>query len=891
ARPGFPGRPGGRRGPRGQRGEQEGAAAAEASTPSEATDERLGHPAWPVELETDRVPASDWAKARERSVLLHGATLWRVDGSAPAIGDLLIVDGVIQAVGGRISAREGVETVDAIGWHVMPAVIDAHSHLALDSINEGSMSITAECRVGEMLHARDVGIFRAAAGGTAVAQALHGSANPIGGQAAVWELDYLAERIADLRYPDAPQGIKFALGENVKQSNGSSPTRRFPSSRVGVEAVYRRAFTAAQDYSRARAAAAESAEPFRRDVRLEVLADILEGRIHIQCHSYRADEIQMFLRICRDFGILAPTFQHVLEGYKVAPELAAYGAMASTFSDWWSYKYEVNDAIPWNVEILHKAGVTVSINSDSDEVIRRLNTEAAKAMRYGGLDWESAMRTCTQNSAAQLHLPERLGSLEVGKDGTVTVYDAPPLSGYARCVLTIARGRVLYERSQTAEQAWLDYAEASSSFAQVEATPAPRSQSMADAAAWERWTREGHGLAYRIEGATIHTSGRAPFAGTVLVRDGRFVSIHEGEEKLPAAADAVVVDASGMHLYPGFLNCGDVTGLYEIGAVRSARDDSEIGENQPDLLAGNAVHADSAHIAVSRSNGVAYVLLTPAGGTVRGQASLIQLAGITSEDLVVEPSIGLLLDFPRAGRMDPKKGPAEPRGLADLNKFFDEALNYGETADRVLAAGQNLEARDPRLEALLPFARGERPLIVEASDAATMMAARAWARERKLEVIWLGAREAWKIAGFLGADGARVITGPVHALPSSDTEPFDAPFRNASVLSAAGCTVALRTADPEFTRNLPYQAATAAAFGLGRDQALHALTLGAAETLGVSELVGTIEPGKVASFFLCEGDPLDFGLVVRMWIGGREQPTGNRQSELRERYLRRLAPR
>jgi imidazolonepropionase-like amidohydrolase len=906
-------RPGGRRGPRGGRGgAQEPAADADAAAKS-ASEERRGHPAWPVETEAERVPASEWARARGRSVLLKGATLWRVDGSAPSVGDLLIVDGVIEAVGGRISAREGVPAVDAGGWHVMPAVIDAHSHLALDAINEGSMSITAECRIADMIHARDVGIWRAAAGGTALVQSLHGSANPIGGQAAVWELDYAAERIADLLYPQAPQGIKFALGENVKQSNSSTPTRRFPASRVGVEAVYRRAFAAAQDYARARAEAADAgATDFRRDVRLEVLADILDGRIHVQCHSYRADEIQMFLRVCRDFGILAPTFQHVLEGYKVAPELAAYGAMASTFSDWWAYKFEVNDAIPWNVEILHKAGVTVSINSDSDEMIRRLNTEAAKAMRYGGLDWESAMRTCTLNSAAQLHLAERMGSLTVGKDGNVTVYDAPPLSGYARCVLTIARGRVLYERDRAAEQRWLDYADAARAFAQAvppaEPVPAadpaappapaepaapapPRARAPADAAAWERWTREGHGLAYLVEGATIHSSGRAPFTGTVLVRDGRFVAIVAADEAAPAAPDALLVDATGMHLYPGFLNCGDVTGLFEVGAVRSARDDSEIGEHQADLIAGNAVHADSPHVAVARTNGLAYVLLTPAGGVVRGQASLIQLAGTTSEDLVVEPSVGLLLDFPRAGRTDPKKGPEEPRELAALTRAFDAALDYGAAADRLRDAGQVPERRDARMEAMLPFARGERPLIIEADDAATLMAARAWARTRGLEVIWLGAREAWKVAGFFGADGARMITGPVHALPTADHEPFDAPFRNASILRAAGCTVALRTADPEQTRNLPYQAATAAAFGLGRDEALHALTLGAAATLGVDELVGSIEPGKVASFFLCDGDPLDFGVVERIWIGGREQSIANRQSELRERYLRRLAPR
>lgn len=885
---GPPGRPGGRRGPRGERGGAEASADA-----GETVAARRGHPEWPVEIEADRTPPSEWALERaNRSLLLRGATLWRVDGSPPAVGDLLILDGEIAEVGGRIAAREGVPVVEADGWHVTPAVIDAHSHLALDAINEGSMSITAECRVGDMLHAGDAGIWRAAAGGTAVAQALHGSANPIGGQAAVWELDYFADSIDGLRYPGAPQGIKFALGENVKQSNSSTPTRRFPSSRVGVEAVYRRAFAAAQDYARARAeAAADPARPFRRDVRLEVLAGILAGEVHVQCHSYRADEIQMFLRVCREFGVLEPTFQHVLEGYKVAPELAAYGAMASTFSDWWAYKFEVRDAIPWNVEILHRAGVTVSINSDSDEVIRRLNTEAAKAMRYGGLDWESALKTCTLNSARQLHLEDRLGSLERDKDGSVSVWDAPPLSGYARCVLTVARGHVLYERDPAAEQRWLDYADAARAFAAA-AEPAPeRAAPSAGAAAWERWTRPGHGLAYLIEGATVHTADRAPFAADVLVRDGRFALVAAAGTGAAAAGDAVRVEAGGLHLYPGFLNCGDVTGLFEIGAVRSSRDDSELGESQPDLIAGSAVHADSEHIPVARSNGVAYVLLTPAGGAVRGQASLIQLTGTTSEDLVVEPSVGLLVEFPRAGRTDPKKGPGQARELPQLTRAFDEALAYGERRDRSAAAGAPLAERDPRLEALLPFARGERPLIVEAADAATLMAARDWVQERGLDAIWLGARDLWQVAGYFGGDRARVILGPVHALPAGENTPFDAPFRAASVLRAAGCVVALRTADPEFTRNLPYQAATAAAHGLGRDETLRALTIGAAEVLGVDDLVGTIEEGKVASFFLCDGDPLDFGEVRRMWIGGREQPAGNRQNALRDRYLERLETR
>jgi imidazolonepropionase-like amidohydrolase len=868
--------------------EQPAAEAAGAAEPKPG-EPRLGHPQWPVERKADRDPPSAWARARSGSLLLLGGTLHRMDGSAPETGDLLIRDGVIVEIGRSVIAPEDVEAVDANGWHVMPAVLDAHSHLALDSVNEGTLAITAECRIADMIHPGDVGIWRAAAGGTAVAQALHGSANPIGGQAAAWELDYFATRIADLLHPARPQNIKFALGENVRQSNDGGTATRFPTSRLGVEAVYRRAFTAAQDYAARRA----RAEPgFRRDERLEVLAGILANKVKIQCHSYRADEIQMFLRICREFGITEPTFQHVLEGYKLAPELAAFGAMASTFSDWWAYKYEVKDAIPWNVEILHKAGVVVSINSDSDEMIRRLNTEAAKAMRYGGLTYSEAMATCTLNSARQMHLGDRLGTLEPGKDGTLAVYDAPPLSGAAQCVLTLARGRVLYERNPEHDVRWRQYAASAREFAAAgraeAAEPAPAALA---ADGWEPWTRLGQGQAWIVSGARIHDMVHPPFAGALVVRDGRVVAVTRAGEPLPALPDAVQVDAQGLDLYPGFLNCGDVTGLFEIGAIRSARDDSELGDFQPDLIAGAAIHADSPHIAVTRTNGVAYVLVTPDGGTIRSQASLIQLAGTTSEDLVVVPRVGLMIEFPHAGKVDPKKGPEEPKELAALDRRFDEALAYHERSERARAAGHSLAERDTRLAAIVPYARGEMPLLIEAADAPTLMFARAWVTRRGMQAIWMGARDAWKVAGFLGEERARVIFGPVHALPSAESDPFDVPFRLPWLLRETGCRVALRTADPELTRNLPYQAATASAFGLGPEATLRMLTLGAAEVLGVDAHVGSIEAGKVATFFLCAGDPLDFGVVQRMWIGGAEVPLTSHQSELRDRYLGRLTPR
>ena len=858
------------------------------------TESELGHPEWPVEIRSDRISVSDI----DGDLLLKGATLYTLEyvldpvslapTFAPSKGDILIEAGKIVAVAPEINPIRAVPTMNASSWHVMPGIIDAHSHLALASVNEGTVSISAECRIGDMIEAEDVGIFRAAAGGCAVAQSLHGSANPIGGQAAVWEMDYSRQSIADLLVPGAKQGIKFALGENVKQSNWDNAGKRFPNSRMGVEAVYRRAFTAAEDYAKQATQHIQGVNPdFRRDVRLETLAAILNNDIHIQCHSYRADEILMFLEVCRDFGIERPTFQHVLEGYKVAPELAKQGAMASTFSDWWAYKFEVIDAIPWNVAMMDRAGVVATINSDSDEMIRRLNTEAAKSIRYGEMDPEETLAFCARNAAIQLQLEDRLGTLTPGKDGTLSIFDGHPASTYSRCLMTLARGKILFARDEERDSYWEKYEEAVRTFATsirdeqnteiaVENTP-----SLSE---FDAWTRPGQGESLAIFNATIHPVSSPPFKGAIFVEDGKIIQIQEGDD-FSFTNWPNIVDAKGQHLYPGFLNGCDKTGIFEVGSVSGSRDDRETGKDHPDLSIASAIHGDSWHHAVTRGNGVAYVLVRPAQGRIRGQAALIQLDGEISPDFVVVPDIALHIAFP--GVKNPKEGksPEMPAGVDELDDWFDRTLQYANRQQEYKAAGRPFLNRDPRLEAMLPYAKGEKPVLLETDGALSLMAARAWASKRGIEPIYLGAQDGWKVAGYLGADRARVITGPVHSLPRNDNDPYDSPFRNASILEAAGCKVGLRTNDPEVTRNLPFQAATAAAEGLGKEAALRAITLGAAEVLGVDAFVGSLEVGKVATFFLSESDPLDFpGHVRRMWIGGGEVELSSKQTELRDRY-------
>jgi N-acetylglucosamine-6-phosphate deacetylase len=345
------------------------------------------------------------------------------------------VDGKIKEIAPDITVTQGSALViDATGKHVTPGLIDCHSHSAASSINEGAQAVTAEVRIQDVLFADDINVYRQLGGGLTTANVLHGSANPIGGQNAVIKLRWGAGP-GDLLFKKAPQGIKFALGENVKQANW--PGKRYPQTRMGVEQVIRDAFRAAQDYRHRHKTYDRNSKsqrknvPPRIDLELEALAEILEGTRLLHCHSYRQDEILMLTRIAEDFGFTIATFQHVLEGYKVAERIAEHGAGASTFSDWWQYKYEVIDAIPYNGTLMAKNDVLVSFNSDDDELARRMNTEAVKAVKYGGLEEEDALKFVTLNPAKQLRIDKWVGSLEEGKDADFVIWDGAPLDIYS----------------------------------------------------------------------------------------------------------------------------------------------------------------------------------------------------------------------------------------------------------------------------------------------------------------------------------------------------------------------------------------------------------------------------------------------------------------------------
>jgi len=388
-------------------------------------------------------------------ILVKNATIWTMgpDGILKD-SDLLVKRGKIWKTGKNLSISGSIEDaviIDAKGKHITPGIIDAHSHSASAAVNEGTQAVTAEVRMEDVLDSDDINIYRELAGGLTIANILHGSANPIGGQNAVIKLRW-GSTPDEMLYKAATKGIKFALGENVKQSNwGESSSTRYPQTRMGVEQIIRDAFTAAIDYQREwnnfRSRKTQSLKkiPPRRDLEFETLIEILEGERKIHCHAYRQDEILMLIRVAEDFGFQIGVFQHVLEGYKIAEAIQKHGAGASAFTDWWAYKFEVFDAIPYNGVLMQKVGVLTTYNSDSSELARRLNTEAAKAMKYGGLSEEEALKFVTINSATQLGIDKWVGSLEVDKDADFVIWSGNPLSTYSVCEQTWIDGKKYFD--------------------------------------------------------------------------------------------------------------------------------------------------------------------------------------------------------------------------------------------------------------------------------------------------------------------------------------------------------------------------------------------------------------------------------------------------------------
>jgi imidazolonepropionase-like amidohydrolase len=854
-----------------------------------------------TEFDSDRAP-----KLRTGgNVLIKDATILTVTRGTIARGSISVEKGVIKAVGPDLKAGPGVTVIEAAGLVALPGIIDTHSHIAIQGgVNEFSLSVVPEVRVKDVVTGADVSIYRALAGGATSARLLHGSANTIGGQDAVIKLRY-GKPGRDLIIRDAPQGVKFALGENVTRLRG-----RFPNTRMGVESVIERAFEEARAYQAEwrtfedarKKDKGDPAPPPRRDLRLEALAKILDGSIKIHSHCYRSDEILMLLRTAERYGIKVQSLQHVLEGYKVAAEIADHGASASTFSDWWAYKVEAFDAIPFNAALLTEAGVSVCIKSDSEELIRHLNLEAAKMVKYGSLSEAQALAMITLNPARELGLEKRLGSIEVGKDADIALFNAHPFDAFSRCEMALIDGEVYFQRREPDGKFALRPGDHQK---MPQVALSARSRTI-------EFTAQRKGV-FALVGATLHpVSGPTIPGGTLIVADGKIAAI--GPPGLPVPPEAQTIELSGLDIWPGMIDAGSTIGLSEIGSLAETQDFADASRFQPELLASTALRADSEHIPVTRANGVLTVLVQPTGGLISGQACVVNLRGWVPREMVVVDAAALNVTIPAFVPRDPERprrapGPGPVPGgteggpdpqvrrkeqLEAIRDQFLKAMRYGDVVAAARAKGVSSPPFDPRYNALYPYSKGQKSVIFHAENRTEILDALAIAKELKLKAVISGASEGWKVAAALKEAGVPVLVGGTLNVPAHEHDPYDATYANPARLHAAGVTVAIRSksggpAAATGGRNVPYEAATAVAFGLPENVALKAVTLTPAQILGIADRVGSLEAGKRANLVVTAGHILQPTTpVLALFIDGKHVTPESRHTQLYSKYLRRL---
>jgi imidazolonepropionase-like amidohydrolase len=879
-------------------------------------------------------------------VAIRGGTVLTMAGGTITGGTVLIRDGKIAAIGTAVQIPPDAEIVDATGKFVTPGIIDAHSHIAADSINEMGTTVSSMTASRDILNPTDPDIYRDLAGGVTAANVLHGSANPIGGTNVVIKLRWGKTRPDDLVFDGAVPGLKLALGENPKSFGaGRMPgPRRYPATRQGVEFVIRDAFTRAKayqqtwtDYRKRRSAGEEVVEP-RRDLQLEPIAEVLEGKRLVHAHAYRADEMLMLMRLGDELGFKVDSFEHTLEGYKVAPELAAHGAAAQSFADWWGYKEEVIDAIPYNPAMMVRKGVLVTLGSDSAEHARRLNLEAAKTIKWGGLSEDEALRLVTINPAKSLHIEKRVGSIEVGKDADLVIWTKHPLSVYTTVERTYVDGIAYYDRKQdeqrvadvAREKATLMAAEKAAAEAEkakasdaAEKAPAsaptgkpakaqakapaqpakPQPAAPAEAAGGllpalplaKVAPAPQTGAVIAIVNARLHPVTSPDIErGTILIRGNRIAAVGR-DVQVPAGAQ--IVDAKGGDIYPGWITAASSLGIAEPGPGGWYNDSNEMLTFNPQLRTRVAYKADSDAIPVARSNGLTAAGIIPDGGQIGGNVPVMNLDGWTWDEATVRPSVGLAMSFPNLeSGFGNEDGPAEPgakpektyddlkkardKKLDDIVALFDKARAYAKAGpDRTI---------DWSLDALGPIVSGQQALFLSAWSKEDIRDAVAFAERLKVRLVLIAGPDAAQVAPMLAQKKVPVVLIGLLSTPGYEDMFHAANYQAAAELARAGVAFALATGSTTDERLLPYYAAMAVAWGLNREEAIKAMTVRPAEILGVSDLMGSLEPGKLANLFIASGDPLEIRTAVtHVFINGRDVGVGNRQHDLYEKWMAR----
>lgn len=840
---------------------------------------------FPVETDATRKPSV----VTHGNCLIKDGTVITVTGRTIPNGDVLVQDGRIAAVGTNLTAPAGIEVINAAGKFVTPGIIDAHSHMAASSsVNEYTDAVTAEVRIADIIDPEDSSFYYKLAGGYTSALVLHGSSNPIGGESQIIKLKW-KHPIKEVLFPGAPRIVKFALGENVKQSNGGDQQTRFPATRMGVEAVYRRAFSQARDYMAAwaRYNGNPVGTPPRKDLRLQTLTDILNRKIIVHCHSYRQDEMLMMARLSQEFGFNL-VFTHSLEAYKIAPELAKAGIPASSFADAWSYKTEVMDAIPYNAALCWQAGMLMSINTDTSSGMTPVNLDAAKSMRFGGVPPEEAIKFVTINPAKQLGIDKMVGSLEVGKEADIAIWSGHPLSVFSRCDMTLIDGEVYYQRR---DAFGLD---ASSKRLSTVGVPAGNALPVAPATA----------RAVAIVGGDVYPVTSAPIpGGTVVLQGGKILAFGKN---VHVPSGAFIVRAKGLRVYPGFIDAESQIGRSENEANLSSQDTTELGRFQPDLVAVDAVNPESEHIPIARMGGLTSTMERPLGPMVAGQGSMMNLAGWTTEQLAVSPKTALYVSFPAGPEGLPEffRIGMTPEELQRRKDFAEQERgkirDYLSMAKRYQLARKEDPTgtpRDDRLEALAPYLSGEKPTVISAGTAQAIRDAVKLGEDLGLKVVISAGKEAWRVADFLAQHKVPVVLEPasVTALqaesdePSHDYDPWDSFISQPALLNRAGVTIAFGSGESSTSYELPVRAGLACAYGLPEDASIKALTINAAKMFGLGDRLGSLEAGKMANVIVVNGDPLEISTRLQaLYINGQAVPLESKWTRLYEKYKKRL---
>jgi imidazolonepropionase-like amidohydrolase len=845
------------------------------------------------------------ARTSAQDLLLRNGTVLTITKGTLKGGDVLVRGGRIAAVGRGLKAGSDVQVIDCTGKYITPGLIDAHSHLAIEGgINEATDPVTAMVDIQTVINHKDPGIKWALAGGVTTINTMHGSANPIGGLTATLKLRW-GRSAEELKFEGARRHIKFALGENPKRVHAE----RGVLSRLGVAETIRRAFLQAREYQRdwdeynARVKAGLEAKAPRKDLRMESLAGVLRGDIWVQCHCYRADEIEMLLKLQDEFGFRIGALQHVLEGYKVAPEIAKRGIGASTFADFWGYKVEAYDGIAHNAAALTRWGVRASVNSDSGERIRRMHIEAAKSMRAGGLSETECLSLVTINPAWQLGIDSRVGSLEAGKDADIAIWDEHPLSVYSRCITTIVDGEVTFRRTsdggaefgvkgRNAFASTAPYATPKEEGLSVAASAAAPLSPLPSVPAQKTDAPPGGSLAIR-NARIVTVDGPILEHGTLVVRNGRIEAMGD-DIRIPGGIP--IIEGAGLSVYPGFINAVGTLGLTEIETVDVTQDFGERGPMKAHLRAKDAYNTHSAWVGVARFSGVTSTVVTPRGTGWAGQASLMRTFGRTVEDCTLVSSVAQMLSLsgtvpsaPAEAGMQQNSPQAAPTAVPGTMKeliaqSLKDARDYAAKWDLWKAANDPRQ-RPPRMDmtlyALMDAARAKQPVMMSANSKDDIEDALRYAADNGLKPIVVGGSDAERAAAALLKAGAPIVLTSVLSMPFS-TDAYDKHFATASRLHKLGIPFCIATTE---TAMLPVHAGIAAAFGLPKEEALKAITLYPARILGLDSEIGSIGVGKVADLLITNGDPLDHRTEIkRVIVNGFEAPITSKHVEMYERF-------